>query len=243
MCHQNLAMQPSFLVGHTSGGVEVGGVWPQPEKTDSWSWVSVWSIVSRLLAVGHQSRRPPGVPAWHWITGDDAACGAGPTESETSGAGDACIQPSDGNDGPSVTVRGAIHHGGRCELVVLDGTLNCQHFIMIIHDSRLLGRQAFLNETLCISRAIPRPTKLVTRLLFWHHRMRRSWTGQLRVQAWTSLSMFGAKLGEGGSETLMSSIPLCQNCGMLSSRRELQFAQEGWGPGWRACYVVCSLLT
>ena len=37
---------------------------------------------------------------------------------------DACIQPNDGNSGLSVMVWGAIHHGGRSELVVVDGAMN-----------------------------------------------------------------------------------------------------------------------
>ena len=37
---------------------------------------------------------------------------------------DACVQPNDGNRGPSVMVWGAIHHGGRSELVVVDGAMN-----------------------------------------------------------------------------------------------------------------------
>ena len=37
------------LVGYISGGVEVGGVWPQPEKTNSWTEWSGTNIWCRLL--------------------------------------------------------------------------------------------------------------------------------------------------------------------------------------------------
>ena len=43
----------------------------------------------------------------------------------------------DGNLGPSVMVWGAIHHGGRSELVVLNGTSNHQHYIKFLRDSML----------------------------------------------------------------------------------------------------------
>ena len=42
---------------------------------------------------------------------------------------DACVQPNDGNRGPLVMVWGAIHHGGRSELVMLDGTMNRHRYI------------------------------------------------------------------------------------------------------------------
>ena len=48
-----------------------------------------------------------------------------------------CIQPTDGNLGPSVMVWGTIHHGGRSELVGLDGTLNRQCYIRFLDDSML----------------------------------------------------------------------------------------------------------
>ena len=48
-----------------------------------------------------------------------------------------CIQPTEGNLGPSVMVWGTIHHGGRSELVGLDGTLNRQCYIRFLDDSML----------------------------------------------------------------------------------------------------------
>ena len=53
---------------------------------------------------------------------------------------DACIKPTDSNHSPSVMVWGAKHHRGRrklVELVVPDGTLNCQCYIRIFRDSML----------------------------------------------------------------------------------------------------------
>ena len=36
---------------------------------------------------------------------------------------------------------------------------------------------------------------------------------------------------------------MCQNCGVPSSNRGLQFAQEGCGPWWSACHIVCMLFS
>ena len=100
----------------------------------------------------------------------------------------------------------------------------------------------FLDETLFMSRTMPLTTQHVTRLLFWQKRMWRSWTGQLGVQTSIPLSMFRTKWGS-RSETWMAPLPLCQKCGVLSSRRVLQFAQEGWGPWWTACHVIYVLFS
>ena len=50
---------------------------------------------------------------------------------------DACIQPNDGNRGPSVMVWGAIHHGGRSELVVVDEAMNRHRYIQILRNQML----------------------------------------------------------------------------------------------------------
>ena len=42
---------------------------------------------------------------------------------------------------------------------------------------------------------------------------------------------------------LKTPLPLCQNCGVLSSRRGLSFGQVGWWPRWRACHIVCVLFS
>ena len=74
---------------------------------------------------------------------------------------DAWIQPTVGNCGPSVMVWGAIHHGGRSELVVLDGTLNCQHYIRLLRDSMLpcatgvIGRNCVYGQDNAMSNTAP----------------------------------------------------------------------------------------
>ena len=50
---------------------------------------------------------------------------------------DACIHPNDGNRGLSVMVWGAIHHGGRCELVLVDGAMNQHRYIQIMRNQML----------------------------------------------------------------------------------------------------------
>ena len=50
---------------------------------------------------------------------------------------DACVQPNDGNRGPSVMAWNAIHHGGRSELVVVDGAMNRQKYIQILRNQML----------------------------------------------------------------------------------------------------------
>ena len=50
---------------------------------------------------------------------------------------DASVQPNNGNRGPSVMVWGAIHHGGRSELVVVDGAMNRHWYIQILRNQML----------------------------------------------------------------------------------------------------------
>ena len=50
---------------------------------------------------------------------------------------DACIQPNDGNRGPSVMVCGEIHHGGRSELVLVVGAMNRHRYIQILRNQML----------------------------------------------------------------------------------------------------------
>ena len=49
----------------------------------------------------------------------------------------ACVQPNDGNRGPSVMVQGAIHHGGRIELVMMDGAMNQHRYMRILRNQML----------------------------------------------------------------------------------------------------------
>ena len=116
---------------------------------------------------------------------------------------DVCVQPNDGNRGPSVMVWGAIHHGGRNELVMVDGAINRNRYIQILRNQMLPWRRGCLDVTLCMSKTMPRPIQHVTRQPLWTDRMLRSWTGQLGIQTWTQLSMFGIKC-QSGSETWMT---------------------------------------
>ena len=107
--------------------------------------------------------------------------------SQGEGLIDAYVQPNDGNRGPSVMVWGAIHQGGGVswswwmEPWTVIG-IKCCH-----------GRRVCLDIPLCTSKTMPRHIQHVTRQPFWTNRMLRSWTGQLGIQTWTQLSMFGIK--------------------------------------------------
>ena len=50
---------------------------------------------------------------------------------------DACVQPNDGNRGPSVMVWGEIQNRGRSELVVVDGAINRHWYIQILRNQML----------------------------------------------------------------------------------------------------------
>ena len=156
---------------------------------------------------------------------------------------DACIQPTDDNCGPFVMVWGAIHHGGRSELLVLDGTLNCQCYIRLWNSKLACATGVFGQNSVYVqNNATPHRARDTTVLLlfFCQNRIWRSWTGRFGVQIWTTLSMYWNQTGVWVID-INHLLPMCQNCGMLSSRRGLQFAQEGWGPWWRACQIVCVL--
>ena len=62
---------------------------------------------------------------------------------------DACVQPNDGNHGPSVMVWAAIHHGGRSELVVVDGAMNRHQYIQIQRNQMLPWATGCLDINLC----------------------------------------------------------------------------------------------
>ena len=119
---------------------------------------------------------------------------------------DACVQPNDGNRGPSVIVWGAIHHGRRSELVVVEGTMNWHRYIQTLRNQMLPWATGCLDVTLCMSKTMSHPIQHVTRQPFWINRMLRSWTGQLGIQTWTQLSMLGIKC-QSGSETWMTHLP------------------------------------
>ena len=50
---------------------------------------------------------------------------------------DACVQRNDGNRGPSVMIWGAIHHGERSELVMVDAAMNRHRNIQILRNQML----------------------------------------------------------------------------------------------------------
>ena len=64
---------------------------------------------------------------------------------------DACVQPNDGNRGPSVMVWGEIHHGGRSELVVVDVAMNRHRCIQILSNQMLpWATGVFIRNYVCI---------------------------------------------------------------------------------------------
>ena len=92
------------------------------------------------------------------------------------------------------------------------------------------GGGAVFGHNLCTSKTMPRPIQHVTQQTFWTNRMLRSWTGHLRVQTWTQLSMFGIKC-QSGSETLwphyhLNWIKQCCPPGM-----DCRLARKGADPG------------
>ena len=95
---------------------------------------------------------------------------------------DACVQPNDGNRGPSVMVWDVIHHGDRSDQVVVDGAMNWHGYIQILRNQMLPWATGCLGVTLCTSKTMPCPIQHVTRQPLWTNRMLRSWTGQLGVQ-------------------------------------------------------------
>ena len=50
---------------------------------------------------------------------------------------DVCVQGTDGNVGPSVTVWAGFNYGGKNELVVLDGIMNQQFYRRVLQQSLL----------------------------------------------------------------------------------------------------------
>ena len=191
--------------------------------------MSVWTIRRRLLATRYWSLRPARCPrltlehkrrhcewerrhiVWdlrqwrHCIFSDESRFSLYHSEGrlrvrcrQGERLIDACIQPNDGNRGPSVMVWCAIHHRGRSEVVVVDGAMNRHRYIQILRNQMLPWATGVFGQD-----NAPPPLQHVTRQPFWTNRMLRSWTGQLRVQTWTQLSMFGIKC-QSGSEAWMT---------------------------------------
>ena len=84
------------------------------------------------------------------------------------------------------------------------------------------GWQGYLDIILCMSKTMPHPIQHVTRQPFWTNGMLRSWSGQLGVQTWTQLSMFGVKC-QSGSETWMT--PFHHSWAK-------QAVRQAWAAGW-----------
>ena len=59
------------------------------------------------------------------------------------------------------------------------------------------------------------------------------------VIKWTSMSTFWTKWWSGPEIWMTLPLPLCQNCGVFSSRYGLQFAQEGEDPEGQATSCAC----
>ena len=112
---------------------------------------------------------------------------------------DVCVQPNDGNRGPG----GGVSRSWWMEPWTGIGTSRSWG-IKCFHGRR--GRRGCLDVTLCTSKTMPRPIQHVTRQPFWTNRLLRPWTGQLGVQTWTQLSIFGFKC-QSGSETWMTPLP------------------------------------
>ena len=105
---------------------------------------------------------------------------------------DACVQPNDGTSwyGVQSTMGGGVSWSW---MEPWTGIVTSRSWwIKYCH-----GRRGCLDVTLCTSKTMPRPIQHVTRQPFWTNRMLRSWTGQLGVQTWTQLSIFGIKCKSG----------------------------------------------
>ena len=153
---------------------------------------------------------------------------------------DTCIRPTYGNHGPSVMVWGGNHHARRSELVVLDGTPDCQSYIRLLRDSVLPWECVFgRNFVHAQDNATPHTARGTTAFLVQQDLEVMDWP------AWSpDIEHVWDQMGVWIRYTYYHrSLPLCQNCSVLSSRRGLQFAQEGWGPWWRACHVLCALFS
>ena len=121
--------------------------------------MSVQTIRRRLLAAGYWSRRPsrcPRLPLEHrrrrrewgrkhrvWDLRQWTHCIFSESQFSLYHSGgrvrvrrrqrerliDACVQPNDGNRGPSIMIWGSIYHSGRSELGVVDGAMNRHRYI------------------------------------------------------------------------------------------------------------------
>ena len=99
----------------------------------------------------------------------------------------------------------ASSHGGRSELVVVDGAMNRHRYIQILRNQMLSWATGVFecNVVYVQDNAPPHTSRDTAAFLDQQDVEVRSWTGQLWVQTWTQLSMFGIKC-QSGSETWMT---------------------------------------
>ena len=121
----------------------------------------------------------------------------------------ACVQPNDGNCGPSVMVWGAIHHGERRELVVVDGAMNRHRYIQILRNQMLPWATGVFGRNFVYvqDNALPHTARDTAAFLDQQDFEVMDWPARSSVQTWTQLSMFGIKC-QSGSETWMTPPPL-----------------------------------
>ena len=150
---------------------------------------------------------------------------------------DACVQPNEGNRGPSVMVWGAIHNGGRSELVVVDGAMNRHRYIQILRNQMLPWATRCLDVNLW---QCPAPYSTWHGSLFGPTGCR----GHVLASSESRHEPNWACLGSNVSlDPRHGWTPFHRSWTktMLSARCGLQFGQEGCGPWSRACLVVSGL--
>ena len=90
---------------------------------------------------------------------------------------DVCVQETDGNVSPSVIIWSGFHYGGKCELVVLDGSKNQQVYRRVLQLSFLPWQEPPSKPTLPWSKIMLRPTE--------PEPQGKSWVGHPKVRIWT----------------------------------------------------------
>ena len=120
------------------------------------------------------------------------------------------------------------------------GDSRCQSYIWFVCNSMLPWVKVSFGWSLCMSRTMLCPTQHVTRLLFWCN-------GYMEFMDWPAWGPDMNHIVHISDQMVVwirdtdVPLPLCHNCGVLPSTCGLKFAQEGWGPWWRVCHIVCML--